>query len=179
MRWKTNLVACLLGVSVMIACSSGGGSNRTVDKNTWKLTFTYDGSDVELPLETMLVYLVEEEDQYPEVFEIAGDGVTLVGTFPMDSHVGYEENWPIIFGKSIEVASSGGARDDKMSSIRLPDGTNAFVSGGTLVPEKLEGTLDGLEGDKTLHGTFTLRVRTGMGEEEISGRFAVHCLTLG
>jgi hypothetical protein len=53
------------------------------------------------------------------------------------------------------------------------------VSGGTLVPESVDGKVDGLEGDKTLHGTFTLRVRTSLGEEEISGRFAVHCVTLG
>jgi hypothetical protein len=179
MRWTINGVACLVGVSVLIACSSEGGSGRTIEKDEWKLAFAWDGADVELPLEHMHVYLVEEEDQYPEVFEIAGDGVALVGTFPMESHVGYEENWPVIFGKSIDVAPSGGARDDKLSFIQLPDGTKAFVTGGTLWPEKLEGSVDGLEGDKTLYGTFTLRVRTGAGEEEITGRFAVHCLTLG
>ena len=77
------------------------------------------------------------------------------------------------------MAPTGGARDDKMSFVQLPDGTKALVAGGTFVPEKLDGKLEGLEGDKTLRGTFTLRVRTGMGEEEISGRFAVHCVTLG
>ena len=180
MRTKSNAVAaCVLGALTLVACSPGGESSRPIDKSEWKLVFTWDGTDVELPLEHMHVYLVEEEDEYPEVFEIAGDGVTLVGTFPMDSHVGYEENWPVIFGKSIEVEPNGGARDDLMSFIQLPDGTKALVSGGKLVPEKLEGKIDGLEGDKTLHGTFTLRVRTGMGEEEISGRFAVHCVTLG
>ena len=90
MRSKINsLLVCVLGLVTMVACSSGGGSGGAVDKSEWKLVFTWDGAEVEIPVEHMLVYLVEEEDEYPEVFEIEGDGVTLVGTFPMDSHGGY------------------------------------------------------------------------------------------
>lgn len=173
------IVVGLLVSLLFTACSSGGGESTVIDKKEWKLAFTYDGSEVELPLEHMHVYLVEDENEYPEVYEISGSGVTLVGTFPMNAHVGYEENWSTLFGQSIQIDANGGARDDKISFIQLPDGTKAFVSGGALVPEKLEGKVDGMEGDRTLYGTFTLRVRTSLGEEEISGRFAVHCVTFG
>jgi hypothetical protein len=93
--------------------------------------------------------------------------------------VSYGEHWDVLFGKTIPVEASGGVSENIISYVQLPDGTKAFVVDGSLVPEKLEGKTAGLDGDRTLIGTFTLRVRTGMGEENISGRFAVHCVTLG
>ena len=179
LKARLTVAGWLLGVLGMVACSSGGGEKDTVNKEDWKIVFTYDGAEVELPLEHMHVFLVEDEGQYPEVFEIAGQGVTLVGTFPMDCHVGYEENWPVLFGRSIVVDANGGAMDDKISHLQMPDGSKAFVVGGSLLPETLDGKIDGMEGDRTLRGTFTLRVRTSLGEEEIEGRFAVHCMTFG
>lgn len=173
------LASFMLVASSVIACSSGSDAKHPVDRQEWKLVFAYDGADMELPLEKMEIYLVEEEQQYPEVFEITGSGVTLVGTFPMDCHVGYEENWPVLMGRTITVAASGGARDDMMSYVQMPDGGKAFVVGGSLVPEKIAGKIDGMDGNRTVSGTFVLRVRTGLGEEELTGRFAVHCYTLG
>jgi hypothetical protein len=174
--WVAGWLAAAPG---LVACSSGGESKGTVDRDEWKLVFTYDGAEIELPLESMDVYLVEDEDQYPEVFEIAGSGVALTGTFPMECHVGYDENWRVLFGRTITVDANGGARDDIISYVQMPDGSKAFVVSGSLVPEKVEGKMQGSEGDVTLSGTFTLRIRTALGEEEIAGRFAVHCLTWG
>ena len=183
MRWlKTRFMVAgwlLTGLSLIVCSPGGSGTQGAVDKDEWRLVFTRDGAEVELMLEYMHVYLVEEYDEYPEVFEIAGEGVSLVGTFPMACHVGYEDDWAVLLGKSIEVAPVGGARDDKMSYVQMPDGNKAFVVSGTLVPEELKGKIDGVDGDRTLRGTFMLRIRTGQGEEEIAGRFAVHCLTLG
>jgi hypothetical protein len=173
-------VAGLIGAAGLLACASGGSkTEKAAGKETWQLVYTHDGAEVSLPLEQMHIYLVEEEDQYPEVFEITGDGVTLVGSFPMDCHVGYDDNFAVLPGKTITIDAAGGARDDKMSYVRLADGTRAFVTGGSLMAEKIEGKIDGMDGDRTLSGTFILRVRTGLGEEELSGRFAVHCYTLG
>lgn len=168
------VVACAL----FVACGSSEKTSESKSEN-WQLTFTYGGDEVALPLEHLHVYLVEDEGSYPEVFEMAGEGVALAGTFPMDTHVSYGEDWNVLFGKTITIDASGGARDDIISYVQLPDGTKAFVIDGSFVPEKIEGKISGLDGDKTLSGTFTLRVRTGMGEENIAGRFAVHCVTLG
>ena len=173
-RFSWLLVACAL----LLACSSGDKTSESKSAD-WQLTFTYGGDEVALPLDHLHVYLVEDEASYPEVFEIAGTGVALAGTFPMDTHVSYGEHWNVLFGKTISIDANGGARDDIISYVQLPDGTKAFVIDGSLVPEKIEGKVAGLDGDKTLTGTFTLRVRTGMGEENIAGRFAVHCVTLG
>jgi len=173
-RFASILVMGLL----LVACSSG---DKAVESKSgdWQLTFTYGGDEVTLPLDHLHVYLVEDEAVYPEVFEIAGTGVALAGTFPMDAHVSYEEDWKVLFGKTIAVDANGGARDDIISYVELPDGTKAFVIDGSLTPETIEGKTSGIDGDKTLKGTFTLRVRTGTGEENIAGRFAVHCVTFG
>jgi len=173
------LAGSVLVASSVVACSSRGDAKHAADTQEWKLTFTYDGADVELPLQKMHVYLVEEEQENAEVFEITGSGVTLVGTFPMDCHVGYDDNWPVLVGKAVTIDARGGARDDMMSYVLMPDGTKAFVTGGSFVPEKITGEIDGMDGNRTVSGTFVLRVRTGLGEEELTGRFAVHCFTLG
>ncbi len=177
---KLMVATWLLGALSVAGCSSSGdGSKRSVDKTSWKLVYTHDGVEVELPLEQMRIYLVEEENEYPEVFELDGSGVALVGTFPMNCHVGYEENYAVLTGKTIPIEASGGAMDDKMSYLQMPDGTKAFVVDGSFTPEKIEGSIDGMDGDRTLSGTFTLRVRTALGEEVVAGRFAVLCFTLG
>jgi hypothetical protein len=176
---KQEAMGAAFGLLAAVGCSSGEEGPESSSKEAWRLVFTYNGSDVMLPLQGMDVYLVEDEEEYPEVYEINGPGVTMVGVLPMDSHVGYDENWPILFGKSIVVHPRGGAFEEKESFIQLPDGTRARILGGSLVPEKVSGKYSGSEGDVTLSGTFTLRVMTSAGQEEISGRFAVHCVTWG
>jgi len=173
-RYAWVLVACAL----LVACSSGEKKSET-KSGDWQLTFTYDGDEVALPLEHLHVYLVDNEALDPEVFEMAGTGVALTGRIPMDTHVSYGEHWDVLFGKAIPIEASGGASEEIISYVQLPDGSKAFVIDGALVPEKIEGKTSGLDGDLTLVGTFTMRVRTGMGEENIAGRFAVHCVTLG
>lgn len=175
---QTRCAWLVVAFALLVACSSGEKTSES-KSGDWQLTFTYGGDEVTLPLQHLHIYLVEDEASYPEVFEIAGEGVALAGTFPMDTHVSYGEHWDVLFGKTITIDANGGARDDIISYVQLPDGTKAFVIDGSLVPEKIEGKTTGIDGDKTLSGTFTLRVRTGMGEENISGRFAVHPVTLG
>jgi hypothetical protein len=168
----------IIAIAFLVACSTGSETSKS-KKADWQLAFEYGGNAVTVPLEHLHVYLVDNEASDPEVFEIAGTGVALTGTFPMNAHVGYGEHWDVLFGKTIAIAASGGASEDIISYVQLPDGTKAFVIEGSMVPEKIEGKTSGLEGDMTLVGTFTLRVRTGSGEEDLAGRFAVHCVTLG
>jgi hypothetical protein len=58
----------------------------------------------------MDIYLVdpESEDQWPEVFEIMGEGITLVGSFPMDLRVGYDAELESLLGKTVTVSAHGG-----------------------------------------------------------------------
>ena len=175
---RTRWMWVLIAIASLGACSSGK-EKSAASKGAWELAFTYDGNEVTLPLEHLHVYLVDNEASDPEIFEMAGTGVALTGRIPMDTHVSYGEHWDVLFGKEIPIEASGGASEEIISYGQLPDGTKAFVIDGALVPEKIEGKTSGLDGDLTLVGTFTMRVRTGMGEENIAGRFAVHCVTLG
>lgn len=175
---RTRLAWPVIAFVLLVACSSGEKKSES-RSGDWQLTFTYGGDEVALPLEHLHVYLVDDEASDPEVFEMAGSGVALTGRIPMDTHVSYGEHWDVLFGKTIPIEASGGASEDIISYVQLPDGTKAFVIDGSLVPEKIEGKTSGIDGDMTLVGTFTLRVRTGTGEENIAGRFAVHCVTLG
>ncbi len=174
----TRFARLLIAATLLVACSGGDRTSESRSEN-WRLTFTYRGEEVVLPLEHLHLYLVDDEASEPEVFEIAGPGVALTGRIPMDTHVSYDERWNLLFGKTIPIEASGGVSENIISYIQLPDGTKAFVIDGSLVPEKIEGKISGLDGDMTLVGTFTMRVRTGMGEEAIAGKFAVHCVTLG
>jgi len=175
---STRLAWRVMALVMLVACASGEKKSES-RSGDWQLTFTYGGDEVALPLDHLHVYLVDNEALDPEVFEIAGTGVALTGRIPMDTHVSYGEHWDVLFGKTIPIEASGGASEDIISYVQLPDGTKAFVIDGSLVPEKIEGKTSCIDGDMTLVGTFTLRVRTGMGEEDIAGRFAVHCVTLG
>src|SRR5688500_644718 len=115
-------------------------------RETWKLTL--DGAEP-LALERMDVYLVEAETD-PEVVNVYGDGVTLVGAFATRLHVGYEEELSRLIGKSIQRDAEGGDPREPESAYVTVDGARHSVVGGRLTFEKLTGKWDGDDGDKTL-----------------------------
>jgi hypothetical protein len=152
---------------------------RAKAQRDWKVKFEGEGADADLALERMDVYLVEDDDEYPEIFEIHGADVVLVGEFPMDLHVGYGEAFEKLVGRAIPVRASGGdPREPKSSFVRL-GGSNVPVTGGTFTIEKLTGTWNGSEGDKTCWGTLELRVAGPAGERTVRGRFAVNYCAWG
>jgi len=164
------------GVAALVAaCSPGGDSaaaarDREQSKAEWKLVLD-DGR--ELPLERMDIYLTEEG--YPNIFEITGAGVTLVGALPLGVTPDYEENFDRLIGETITIEARGGdPREPKASAITL-GGTVTAVSGGSFTVERVSGKWQGPDGNKTLHGTIELRTAGGT----IRGRFAVHAMTLG
>ena len=53
----------------------------------------------------MNVLLIKRGDHL-EIFEIEGDGVTLVGEFAR-RHAGYDEEWSVLVGKTIALSPKG------------------------------------------------------------------------
>jgi hypothetical protein len=168
----------LIAIASLGACSSGK-EKSAASKGAWELAFTYDGNEVTLPLEHLHVYLVDNEASDPGNIRDGGHRRGAHGENPDGYSRELRRALGCIVRKAIPIEASGGASEEIISYVQLPDGTKAFVIDGALVPEKIEGKTSGLDGDLTLVGTFTMRVRTGMGEENIAGRFAVHCVTLG
>lgn len=141
-----------------------------------KLVLTIDGTSVELPLEKLDVFLTEEE-QYPEIFELHGGGVVLVGEFPAGVRVDYAENWRLLIGKTIPILPQGGVnRDEQLSSITLPGHAAANVVGGSFTVEKVS---DGWDAKTPLSGKIELKIATPEGEQVIRGTFAVLGTTWG
>jgi hypothetical protein len=182
-------LALLLTLAAALAagCDAGGGAGveataaaaRAKAQRDWKLQLDWAGASTDLPLQRMDIYLVEEESQYPEIFEIHGEGAMLVGELPMDTHVGYEADYQKLVGKTVAIRPSGGdPREPKTSWVRL-GGTQVPVSGGAFTIEKLTGKWEGSEGDRTYWGTLELRVPGADGERTVRGKFAVNCVTWG
>jgi len=175
----------LAGVLVLClaSCSSSGDAeqsakDRQKSSEAWKLVLDDRGATLEFPIEIMDIYLVEDESE-PEIFEIRGDGVVLVGEFPVDLHVDYDEAFERLVGREITVRTRGGDPSDPKSSMITIDGMVATVSEGTFTVEKLSGKWSGTDGDRTLHGTIDLRIRDIDGERVVRGRFAAHAVTWG
>jgi hypothetical protein len=160
-----------------------GGDSETISAEAvakarlgWQLQIDWDGTAVQLPLERMDIY-VHEDEEYPEIFEINGPGVTLVGTLPIV--VGYDEEFGELVGKTIAFAPSGGdPGNPKYSQVSI-DGRAVPVSGGSFTVERVTGKWSGLEGDKTIWGTVQLRIPAAGGDRVVSGKLAVHAITWG
>jgi hypothetical protein len=148
---------------------------RAKAQETWKLTL--DGAEP-LTLERMDIFLVEGDTE-AEVFKLYGDDVTLVGEFPTSLHVGYEEEFGRLFGKTIELGTEGGDPDEPASAFVTIDGEKLSVVGGSLKAERVTGKWDGSDGDKTLWGTVEIVVEGDDGERTLRGTFAVNIVTWG
>jgi hypothetical protein len=175
----------LAGAALSAGCAGNAGveaqaaAARAAARPNWKLQLEWAGSTVEASLERMDIYLVENEEEGPEIFEIGGADAMLVGEFPMSTHVGYSENWEKLFGVAIPIRASGGdPREPKTSWVRM-NGTQVPVSGGTIRFERITGKWDGSEGDKTLWGTIELRIPGADGERTLTGKIATHAVTWG
>lgn len=156
--------------------TASAAAARAGARSTWKLEL--EGAEA-LPLERMDIYLVENEHEDAEIFELYGADVILVGTFPRDVHVGYEEDLSKLVGRTIALQPSGGdPREPKNAWVRVA-GVPFPVTGGSFTVEKVTGRWSGSEGDKTCHGTIELEVEGAEGRRKLRGRFAVHGVTWG
>jgi hypothetical protein len=152
--------------------------DREASKADWKLVVEHGGGQHEMAIERMDIYLTESEE-YPEIFEIHGDGLTLVGTFPPEVRVDYEEAFERLVGKPVVILSSGGdPREPKASSVTL-DGQSVPVSGGSFTVERVSGKWAGSEGNKTVRGTIELVIPGASGDQTVKGKFGAHAVTWG
>jgi hypothetical protein len=167
-------------LALLLAAACGGSDQRAGEPvaapDGWQLVLEVDGERVVLPLARLDIYLVED-DEYPERYELHGEGVTLAGTFPLTLHVGYEEAFERLVGRRVPVEpESADPAAPKRSVLVLPDGRTLAVTGGWLEVERIA---PGTTGDAGAHGRLELRVRGDGGERELRGRFAVQLAAWG
>lgn len=177
--WAARLLVSVMLVASLASCGGGSGDGGSAAPGDWKLVLAHGGGSVVVPVEMMNVWLVEDES-YPERFNIEGEGVALGGSFPEGLHVGYEENWNAIIGKTlIMTGENGDPYEPGEAFVELAPGVRSRVMGGTIIFEKLTGKMEGSEGDKTLTGRIMLVVQTDAGTENVMGTISVHCVTWG
>jgi hypothetical protein len=178
MKGANKTRALLLAVLAATACGGGGGGTSATP-DAWRLVLNHALEDLIIPLDAMNVFLVEDES-YPEYFSIEGSGVFLAGELPAGLHVGSDEDWKALFGKTIVISPRGGDPADPQDSfVEMSDGRRARVAGGTVVFDKLSGKTSGRDGDMTLSGRVLLIVESGGGVQNLMGTIAVHCVTWG
>lgn len=179
--------AAMLAVAVFGAgCGGAGGGgasgeaaaarDREQAKAGWLLKL--EGFPSALALSRMDVFLTEDETA-PEVFDIRGPGVRLVGMIPAEMQVGYGEAFDRLVGRSLAIDANGGDPSEPGVSSVTVDGVTYPVAGGTFTIEKLSGKGDGSEGDRTLHGTVELRLLGAEGDRTVRGTMSVHVVTWG
>ena len=169
----------LVTASGLFGCASheepeGAADERAASRANWTLILTLDGETHEASLESMDIFLQDDEES-AEPFALAGDGVRLAGSIPGAIHVGYEEDFDRLIGHRVAILASGfDGSGDFDSSIELEDGPLA-VEGGWMEIRSVTGTREGSEGDRTLHGTIELRTDRGL----LHGKIDVHAITWG
>ena len=178
----------VVNLMVFALCALSAGCRKALDpgeqaagkgKITQKLTLNVDGKNVDLSLEVMDVFLVKRGNA-PEVFEIRGAGVMLVGEFPKGVRVDYGEHWDVLVGKTIALKAKGGERgDDKTAQLTLPGQSACSVVGGSFTVEKVLPEGGGQDGATPLQGKIEIKCKTDQGEKTLKGTFVVGAKTWG
>lgn len=181
-QWTARAAArAQIGLALIFAGYGGPdqSAKTPTEKPEWALNLTVDGVPVKFPMEVVDVYLVED-DAYAEAFEIQGQGVTLVGAFPLSIHVDYGDNWDVLKGQAITISSRvDNPRITSESFLDLPIKGRALVTDESFTVEKVPGVYPAPDGHLTLSGTIRLEVKTASGSSSLSGTCAVHAATWG
>jgi hypothetical protein len=174
---RASVVGAVLALLLVAACggSEEGGGEPLAAPVGWQLVLEIDGELVALPLARLDVHLVDD-DEYPETWELHGEGVTLAGAFPLSVRVGYDQAFERLVGRRVPIGGESGAGHaaPKPSTLALPDGRAIAVTGGWLEVERISPGASGPDGDLGAHGRLELRVG---GERTLRGRFAVRPVT--
>lgn len=188
--WRTAALLLILASALVCwSCSTDSGSPFVTDKSKWKLTLDVDGSEVSWPVEMMNIFWTDTEDEdHPDILEIYGEGMTLVGHLPKSwDSCGNEdekikEGAPLV-GKTIDIEEefpederyhflqSGGE-----SFLEVPGSGRWKVLSSSFSPEKHSGSRMGSEGDYTLTGRVSLSVEAPDGPRNLTGTLSAHCV---
>lgn len=174
------LLALVLSVS---AC--GGGAAKKSEGDGWQIVLTHKKEQHVFRLAVMNVYVTDPvaAADYPEAFEIFGENIHLVGTFPMDKRVGYQSNFDELLNVPITIKMQMiNARDYKIdngfSTIALPELGRKHVKGQIVFRERT-GESTGRDGDITLIGEISVEVGTGKDKKTLTGTISVHPVAWG
>jgi hypothetical protein len=160
-------LALLVALAALCACGVPGGGPEPPKPGTMRLSV--EGREVELKVEVLDVYLVENPDAYPESYVLRGPDVGLVGKFPQDLHVGYGEKFDLLKQRPITILRETGLDvEESPSFVTLPGAKPVDVTGGTIKVERVDGS--------TLSGTVLLQFAD---RAPVSGTFAVEAKTWG
>jgi hypothetical protein len=178
--WRNGVLAFVGIMLIRAFVFDGGGTEDTappVPDGTQHIVLQADGSEgTEIPfaIQRLNVYLVEDEE-YPESFEFEGEGIKLVGKFPVSLHVGYDENWQVLVGKPIAFSRTSDVLDAP-SQIELPNEAPCPVTGGAFTIQEVG---EGVDAKTPLTGELWLRCSTPDGERILRGTFNVKGTTWG
>jgi hypothetical protein len=146
-----------------------------IDNFKRELELNVDGQPIVLPLGEFDVYL-PTDDTTPEVFEIWGEEVNLVGSLPPGDMVGIEDNWKGLVGKPIEISATVNSDEVEQqdSTPTLPGRGEVKVLGGHIMIDHVEATY---ESQTPLRGTIELRIQTPTGEQTLPGKISAVGIT--
>lgn len=186
-RRPARLAVLLLTGLLALGCGAPG-AEKPSKPGEWKIVLNKDTDRHEFPVEIMNIFLVDPdyEDEYPEAFEITGNGIHLIGTFPRGLRIGYEAEYARLLSKPISVAiqsqdvADRGATD-KYSFIKFPGASQRYVKSGTVTFTRISGKHEGKDGDLTLTGTIELKVDGPNGQtvETYTGTVSLHPVSWG
>jgi hypothetical protein len=158
----------VLLLSFVLALGCHRGPDLKEISREGKITLQYQGKSLPLKVEVMDVYLIdpESQDKYPEKFDLHGADLQLVGSFPMEIHVGYGEKFESMVGHSVFISSSENpsGHGDAYSNVTLRDGSKINVTGGTIRVLKVHGENPAGSG-KIISGNLRLDLENGSSAE--------------
>ncbi|HZE96675.1 MAG TPA: hypothetical protein VE981_06600 [Planctomycetota bacterium] len=175
----------LIPIALLMAACGGGSEedaarDRAAAASTWALAIKLEVIDVRIPVEAMNVLLFKDEEvakSTPTVFEVQGQGVSLIGEIPPAANPGYDEKWEKLIGVPLTIKSMGDfGRDVVESHLGMAGKLEMKISSGTMTVDSISGKWSGSQGDKTLKGRITLTLQDG---RTLQGTFATHALTWG
>ena len=153
-------VACLSFAIVLLplACGTSSSDLRGIVQQG-RMVIELDGQQIPVQVNGMDIYLVdpEYEDQYPEQFHIHGEEIELVGSFPMNLHVGYGEDLELMVGHRVTIAPHAQINWDEFNSAVNIPALGGNVRSGSLVVDRVLGQNPEGAG-KVIEGTLTLEL---------------------
>lgn len=171
---RTRVALCML---LLAGCEGGRPDPREeVESFEQRLIVEVRGTGMAVPIEAMDVWLTDDPSR-PESFEIHGDGVSLGGRLPVETRIGYDENWHVLLGREVILSANGGDPGFEKPAVLTVPGVGQYrVIGGTVTIEEVR---PGWNGQTPLTGRIRLRIRAAGGESVLEGTIAVKAMTWG